>query len=77
MPYSLALVEEKDSKTLFYIDTTVDFLFLIDILVNFNTPVQKEENFIDYNRKLVTLSYLKSWFCIDLLASIPVNFILK
>lgn len=31
---------------------------------------------MDYKRSRVTIGYLKSWFFVDILASIPVNFIL-
>lgn len=62
---------------MFYIDTSVDILFLIDIFVNFNTGLTLPDGKIDYNRKRVTLSYLKSWFIIDCGASVPMNLITK
>ena len=55
----------------------VDFLFMIDIYVNFNSGIpQVESNVVDYKRSTVSKRYLKSWFFIDILASIPVNFVL-
>ena len=41
MPYRLALIEDDTNQLFFYIDTIVDFLFIFDIIVNFNMPIEK------------------------------------
>jgi hypothetical protein len=41
MPYRLALMEDDTNILFFYIDTIVDFLFIFDIIVNFNMPIEK------------------------------------
>lgn len=51
-------------------------MFLIDIYMNFNTGIVLPDMTTDYNRKRVTFAYLKSWFTVDILASVPVNFIM-
>lgn len=40
MPYRLALIEDDTNILFFYIDTIVDFLFIIDIIINFNMPIE-------------------------------------
>jgi hypothetical protein len=42
MPYKIALIDDDENDPMFYMDSVVDFLFMIDIYVNFNTPLQKE-----------------------------------
>lgn len=52
MPYKIALLENDDGNgvdVMFYIDSMVDMLFLIDIMVNFNTPLTTPEGELDYN----------------------------
>jgi len=39
MPYCLALVDDSQVSQMFYIDTCIDFLFLLDVFINFNTPI--------------------------------------
>jgi hypothetical protein len=38
MPYKIALVEDK-KDAFYYIDTLVDFIFMVDIIINFNIPI--------------------------------------
>lgn len=44
MPFKIALIEDEDSYPLFVIDTAIDFLYIIDIFVNFNTPIKRKED---------------------------------
>ena len=44
MPYNLALVDDDSGNTpTYYLDLIVDGLFLIDIVFNFNTPIQSAD----------------------------------
>ena len=47
-----------------------DFFFMIDILASFNTGIYKNGSIV-MQRKEITMTYLKSWFCIDFVASFP------
>jgi hypothetical protein len=77
MPYKIALIEDDSSLTLYYIDTTVDLIFMLDVFMNFNMPLEiKYKSEPDYNRKRVALQYLSFWFWIDVTASIPINLIM-
>lgn len=77
MPYSLALLDEDNDDAVFGVDTSVDFLFIFDIIVNFCTPLLADEKQYDYNRSRVAMAYFKSWFMVDILASVPINLILR
>lgn len=75
MPYKIALIDDGENIEMFYLDTIVDFLFVFDIYVNFNTPFKSNTDAYVYNRKIITGNYIKSWFIVDLLASAPMNMI--
>jgi hypothetical protein len=56
MPYKIALIEDDSSLTLYYIDTAVDLIFMLDVFINFNMPLEiKYKSEPDYNRKRVAL----------------------
>ncbi|KAF4036435.1 Cyclic nucleotide-binding domain [Phytophthora infestans] len=63
-------VEAKDNP----FETVLDVFFLIDIILTFNTAIEKEGS-IRYNRRLVAETYLKSWFLVDLIAALPYGYI--
>lgn len=39
MPYKIALTDDSSGQAFFYLDTIIDFMFIFDILINFNTPI--------------------------------------
>lgn len=53
-----------------------DLIFLIDLFINFITIVEQENGVIITDRKVIALKYLKSWFVIDMISSVPINIIL-
>jgi hypothetical protein len=56
MPYRLALIEDDKDVIFFLIDTSVDFLFIIDIFINFNMPIEKAYQTTPiYNRKAIAI----------------------
>ena len=61
---------------LFLINTSVDLIFFYDMFVQMRTPY-KDNNTGKYVRdvKLITASYLKSWFFIDLFSVFPFEFL--
>ena len=54
----------------------VDFIFFLDIIIKFNTPVYKQGRLVT-NRKQIALLYVKTWFILDFLALIPFSFLRK
>ena len=69
MPFVLAYLDE-DGPWL-YVEPIVDSLFFIDILVTFNSAYYNASGDLVTSRKLICLTYLKSWFLLDLVACIP------
>ena len=51
----------------------VDIFFSIDIIINFNTAILKDNDLfeIEDDRKKIASTYIKSWFFIDLISVIP------
>lgn len=60
----------------FILDIAVDIYFVADIILCFNTAYQRHsDGKMEWSRRLVTRHYLKTWFLIDLVASLPINYI--
>ena len=74
VPYRIAF---EDMAPLYwvYIDTVLDFLFIIDMILNFFTAIENDNGDIIIDRKKIALLYLYSWFMIDLTSSIPITLI--
>lgn len=78
IPFNLCfnqdLANPSDGITIF--DYFQDICFGIDIILNFNTGFYKNGVLI-LNRKLIVISYLKSWFILDLLSTVPYSDIVQ
>ena len=55
----------------------MDLLFLMDILVVFNTAYYDDDVDLVDDRKQIAKTYVKGWFTIDLLAIIPFDKIIS
>lgn len=75
-PYRIPF-EDVTPPSWFYIDVITDFLFLIDVFLNFITAVEKDNGELCIDRVEIVTSYLKSWFLIDITSSIPITLIQK
>jgi len=53
------------------IDYFVDFLFFIDIIMNFISAYYNEEGRLVKNPRVLAFKYLKSWFIVDAVAVFP------
>ena len=73
IPYYLAIFffEEEERGSSLIINAIVDCCFFIDILVTFNTAIPVSQIKIVEDRKEIAVIYLKKWFWIDLLVTIP------
>ncbi|XP_059060720.1 potassium/sodium hyperpolarization-activated cyclic nucleotide-gated channel 2 isoform X3 [Achroia grisella] len=54
-----------------------DTIFLIDIVVNFRTGIMQQDNAeqVILDPKLIAKHYLRTWFFLDLISSIPLDYI--
>jgi hypothetical protein len=53
-----------------------DVIFILDTILNFFMAFYDDDEEIVDARKLVALSYLKSWFIIDMISAVPLSEIL-
>lgn len=68
---------EDDYKDFTYLfDKFIDFIFFIDLILNFFTPVMGKFDMITVHKAIAKI-YLKGWFTLDLLTLIPMDEILK
>lgn len=61
------------SSTWLIVDTTIDIIFMLDIIINFNTCYYEASGKLVTNRKNITIKYVKGWFWIDLVSSFPIQ----
>ncbi|KAK4015556.1 hypothetical protein OUZ56_030530 [Daphnia magna] len=54
-----------------------DTIFMIDIVVNFRTGIMQQDNSeqVILDPKLIARHYLRTWFFLDLISSIPLDYI--
>ena len=69
-PYRIAFYDI-DSIGWIIADTTVDLLFLADLILNFFFAYYDEDEKLIYDRKKIALKYLTGWFIIDFVAIVP------
>lgn len=77
VPFFVAFYIE-ENLTLFTVNTAIDCIFIVDIALNFYTTyIDRNGDEVTEHRKVVT-RYLKGYFWIDLVASMPIdNFYLR
>ena len=75
-PYRIAFFDQ-DSSGWAFANYFVDFMFLADILIIFNSAQSDEDYKIIDDRWEVAVIYFKTWFTIDLLAIIPFDLIVQ
>jgi hypothetical protein len=74
MPFRIAFIDSDDSSGGWaIIENIIDFLFLFDCMLNFNIAFQNNYNHLIISRKEIALEYIKTWFIIDIVSSIPQN----
>ena len=58
----------------FFVESTIDICFMVDILVQFNVGFIKRGNLIQ-SRSAICCNYVQGWFFIDLFASFPYGWV--
>jgi hypothetical protein len=82
MPYTLGFGVNTDEPGFFHVmDILVDTFFCVDLILNFFTGFMASdidgEEFVQLNPNLIILNYLRTWFFIDLVSSVPLNHVIK
>lgn len=73
LPMRIAFEISTDDFT-FILEFVLDCVFMFDVFLNFNTSIY-QANTIITNRQEIALDYIKFWFWIDLVSSIPYTWI--
>ena len=60
-----------EAYPLLYTDLIIDFLFMIDILMNFRTTYVKEGEVLITSPWKIAVHYFKTYFVVDFVAAIP------
>ncbi|XP_048845439.1 potassium/sodium hyperpolarization-activated cyclic nucleotide-gated channel 1-like [Brienomyrus brachyistius] len=76
IPVGITFFTEQTSTTWMIFNVASDTIFLVDLVMNFRTGIVIEESSeIILDPKVIKRNYLKSWFVVDFLSSIPVDYI--
>lgn len=70
MPYRIAFIDD-ESIPQQIIDWGVDTLFFFDIVVTFFSAYEESDGYVQSNWKKIAITYINSWFFLDLLACFP------
>lgn len=57
------------------LDWSINLFFFMDIIINFITPIINDRGEVKTDLKTIRKHYLKGWFYIDVIASIPLELI--
>ncbi|RWS11125.1 potassium voltage-gated channel protein eag-like protein, partial [Dinothrombium tinctorium] len=72
VPFNVAFKNKtSEDVTLLVLDSIVDVIFFIDIVLNFHTTFVGPGGEVVSDPKIIRMNYLKSWFIIDLLSCLP------
>lgn len=72
VPYNVAFKNKtSEDVSLLVVDSIVDVIFFIDIVLNFHTTFVGPGGEVVSDPKVIRTNYLKSWFIIDLLSCLP------
>ena len=76
VPYRIPF-EDVTPPSWLYMDIVIDELFQVDLVLNFFTAIEDENGELCTDFKTIASSYLRSWFIIDVVSSIPISLIQK
>ncbi|XP_024917367.1 potassium/sodium hyperpolarization-activated cyclic nucleotide-gated channel 1 [Cynoglossus semilaevis] len=76
LPVGITFFREENTPSWIIFNVVSDTLFMVDLVLNFRTGIIKEDNTeILLDPRAIRLNYLKSWFLVDFVSSIPVDYI--
>ncbi|XP_011192999.1 uncharacterized protein LOC105218854 isoform X3 [Zeugodacus cucurbitae] len=77
LPVAISFFNDDLSTRWIAFNCLSDTIFLIDIVVNFRTGIMQQDNAeqVILDPKLIAKHYLKTWFFLDLISSIPLDYI--
>ncbi|XP_042161064.1 potassium/sodium hyperpolarization-activated cyclic nucleotide-gated channel 3-like [Oncorhynchus tshawytscha] len=76
LPVGITFFKDENTPPWIIFNVVSDTLFLVDLVLNFRTGIVKEDSTeILLDPKAIRQRYLKSWFAVDFVSSIPVDYI--
>ncbi|XP_023819634.1 potassium/sodium hyperpolarization-activated cyclic nucleotide-gated channel 3 isoform X1 [Oryzias latipes] len=76
LPVGITFFRDENTASWIIFNVVSDTLFMVDLVLNFRTGIVKEDNTeILLDPREIRQNYLKSWFLVDFVSSIPVDYI--
>ncbi|XP_062342485.1 potassium/sodium hyperpolarization-activated cyclic nucleotide-gated channel 3 isoform X2 [Osmerus eperlanus] len=75
LPWGIAYFENQNTLPWISFNFISDTLFLVDLVLNFRTGILEDDSQIILDPKQIRRRYLRSWFMVDFVSSIPVDYI--
>ncbi|XP_069077682.1 potassium/sodium hyperpolarization-activated cyclic nucleotide-gated channel 1 [Pleurodeles waltl] len=76
IPVGITFFTEQTTTPWIIFNVASDTVFLFDLIMNFRTGIVNEDSSeIILDPQVIKLNYLKSWFVVDFISSIPVDYI--
>uniref|UniRef100_A0A8C6WUZ8 Hyperpolarization activated cyclic nucleotide gated potassium channel 4 n=1 Tax=Neogobius melanostomus TaxID=47308 RepID=A0A8C6WUZ8_9GOBI len=76
IPVGITFFKDEHTPPWIVFNVVSDTFFLMDLVLNFRTGIVKEDNTeIILDPQRIKIKYLKSWFIVDFVSSIPVDYI--
>lgn len=71
-PYRIGF-DDPPSGNMWFFEIIIDFLFIVDLMLNFRTGFERDTGEEEMRPAEIRMHYLRGWFGIDLVSSIPVE----
>ncbi|XP_049430329.1 potassium/sodium hyperpolarization-activated cyclic nucleotide-gated channel 3-like [Epinephelus fuscoguttatus] len=76
IPVGITFFKDENTPPWIVFNVVSDTFFLMDLVLNFRTGIVKEDNTeIILDPQQIKIKYLKTWFVVDFISSIPVDYI--
>ncbi|XP_028297538.1 potassium/sodium hyperpolarization-activated cyclic nucleotide-gated channel 3-like [Gouania willdenowi] len=76
IPVGITFFKDENTPPWIVFNVVSDTFFLMDLVLNFRTGIVKEDNTeIILDPQQIKIKYLRSWFVVDFISSIPVDYI--
>ncbi|KAM6936184.1 uncharacterized protein PEZ65_006377 [Lycodopsis pacificus] len=76
LPVGITFFRDENTPSWIIFNVVSDTLFMVDLVLNFRTGIIKEDNTeILLDPRAIREKYLKNWFLVDFVSSIPVDYI--
>ncbi|CAM9903993.1 unnamed protein product [Lampetra planeri] len=76
IPVGITFFHEENTTAWIVFNVLSDTCFIVDLVLNFRTGIVVEDNTdIILDPQIIKMRYLKSWFLVDFVSSIPVDYI--